>query len=609
MSDYTLKLSANNKTIFLPLATKEIDDAFDDYFEKAGDEYVYNDYAYYLSVIDEKGESSRIDSIFVNNEIIENSSFLSEKKPLDIFRECFGIIKIEAVVNGISYVTQNIRVAMKEESVNKNILNMIDYIYDNCDDYLYEEHKNSKTEAGIITNPIVSIDSKLSLLSEIYDTYVRMLNSLKKSAQTKYISTNKIGDFNELQNVTPNTLNYIVNHPEELQPVNYNSGISINKQYYQPQKTLVKTVGYSHEIYENQVVVGFLKTVIRELEEIKITIENHKKRNTTPYRKDGYIDSAYYIYTRNTKLLNNYLSSIDKSLADIKKLYVEYKKILNVSDLGVISIPRYTNIFRRIMPYNLVFKEIVKWFNCGNYDMSKSDLLLSFVSVSKIYEYFCLLKINHALEKCGYKSISKLPYKYAENRYYRNTIYNNTFEFAKGNINITVYFQPVIYGKINGRDRPNSIGLFRNTTISIKDPTILALLDEREAQQGNYYTPDYLIKISANGITEYYILDAKHSSPNNIKRYQLPYLVFKYLFSISTIARGTSVAGMCILCGKSNNNSSENLYDVAEKLNVSINPQAHICNVTGNDVDNDTDLIEYISSIEDKIVNLLNKSL
>lgn len=98
MSDYTLKLSANNKTIFLPLATKEIDDAFDDYFEKAGDEYVYNDYAYYLSVIDEKGESSRIDSIFVNNEIIENSSFLSEKKPLDIFRECFGIIKIEAVV-------------------------------------------------------------------------------------------------------------------------------------------------------------------------------------------------------------------------------------------------------------------------------------------------------------------------------------------------------------------------------------------------------------------------------------------------------------------------------------------------------------------------------
>ena len=606
MSDYTLKLSANNKTIFLPLATKEIDDAFDDYFEKASDEYVYNDYAYYLSVIDEKGESSRIDSIFVNNEIIENSSFLSEKKPLDIFRECFGIIKIEAVVNGISYVTQNIRVAMKEESVNKNILNMIDYIYDNCDDYLYEEHKNSKTEAGIITNPNVSIDSKLSLLSEIYDTYVRMLNSLKNSAQTKYISINKIGDFNELQNVTPNTLNYIVNHPEELQPVNYNSGISINKQYYQPQKTLVKTVGYSHDIYENQVVVGFLKTVIRELEEIKITIENHKKRNTTPYRKDGYIDSAYFIYTRNTKLLNDYLSSIDKSLADIKKLYMEYKKILNVSDLDVISIPRFTNIFRRIMPYNLIFKEIVKWFNCGNYDMSKSDLLLSFVSVSKIYEYFCLLKINCALKKCGYDYVSGFPHKYTESRYYHNTIYNNTFEFKKDLIDVTVYFQPVIYGKNVKREKTNGIGLFRNTTISIQEPHALAILDERDAQHGNYYTPDYLIKISTDEITNYYILDAKHSHPNNIKRYQLPYLVFKYLFSISALLKGTRVAGMCILCGKTSENSTESIYDIAYDLNESITPDALICNVTGCDVDNDNQIIEYIRKIEKSLYNADN---
>lgn len=606
MSDYTLKLSANNKTTTLPLTAKEIDNAFNDYFDKAGDEYVYNDYAYYLSVIDEKGESPRIDSIFVNNEIIEDSSFLSEKKPLTIFLECFGIIKIEVVVNGISYVTQNIRVAMKEESVNKNILNMIDYIYDNCDDYLYEEHKNSKTESGIATNPNVSIDSKLSLLSEIYDTYVRTFNTLKNSAQTKFISTNKIGDFNELQSITPNTLNYIVNHPEELQPVGYNSGISINKQYYQPQKTLVKTVGYSHDIYENQVVVGFLKTVIRELEEIQITIEKHKKRNTTPYRKDGYIDSAYFIYTRNTKLLNDYLSSIDKSLADIKKLYVEYKKILNVSGLDVISIPRFTNVFRRIMPYNLIFKEIVKWFNCGNYDMSKSDLLLSFVSVSKIYEYFCLLKINCALKKCGYDYVSGFPHKYTESRYYHNTIYNNTFEFTKDQINVTVYYQPVIYGKSLKnikREKLNGIYLFRNTTISIKEPNALALLDEREAQQGNYYTPDYLIKISANNITEYYILDAKHSSPNNIKRYQLPYLVFKYLFSISTIARGTSVAGMCILCGKSNNNSSENLYDVAEELDITINPKAHICSITGNDVNNETDLIQFISCLESDILN------
>lgn len=190
-------------------------------------------------------------------------------------------------------------------------------------------------------------------------------------------------------------------------------------------------------------------------------------------------------------------------------------------------------------------------------------------------------------------------FKYVESRYYRNTVYNNTFEFSKDAINVTVYYQPIIYGKMNNRERPNGIGLFRNTSISITDPTALAMLDEREAKQGSYYTPDYLIKISNNNNTSYHILDAKHSSPNNIKRYQLPYLAFKYLFSISTFPNGENVDSMCIICGKTTHNSSENIYDIAETMDINVHPMAHICNVTGDDIDNDKDLIEYIGKIEE----------
>ena len=599
MSEYTLHLEANNDTQNLPLVLKESDDFFSDYFDKGNSSYVFNDYQYFLYVTDDQDNIIKIDSLYVNNEIIEDNGFLARKKPLAVFLECFGVIKIEVILNGVSYVTQNTHVHMKEGSINTNIKNMIDYIYDNCDKYLYEEHKNSKVETGILPNDKnISIDSKLSLLNEIYDIYLKSYNILKNAAQSKVISIHKIGDFNDLQNITSNTINYIVNHPEELVPVDYNSGISVNKQYYQPSKTLVQSVGYSYDIYENQVIVGFLKTVIRDLKGIKLTVETRKNRNTPSSPKNGYIDSAYYIYTRNTKMLNNYLENIDKILTKFKKLYVEYKKILNVSDFGVVTIPRYTNIFRKIMPYNIIFKKIIKWFNCGNYDMTKSDLLLSFMSISKIYEYFCLLKINRSLEKCGYKLISELSYKYNENRYYHNTTYNNTFEFSKDNISVTVYFQPVIYGKAIERNRPNGIGLFRNTKISITDPNILALLDERGAQQGNYYTPDYLIKITEDDNTKYYILDAKHTNPNNLKRYQLPALTFKYLFSISTFSKGNCVAGMCILCGKAKENTFENLYDVAESYNIPIYPRACICCVTGTDVENDSNLIEYVKRIE-----------
>lgn len=598
MSSFTLHLKNNNDTTILPLIQKESEEPIKDYFDKGNGEYIYNDYPYYLSVTNELGNVVFIDKLFINNEIIEDVAFLSGRRASRVFLECFGVVKIEVIINGESYITHNTRIVMKENAISNNIVNMIDYIYENCDDYLYEEHKHSKTGVGVMPNSNISIDTKLSLLEEIYDVYVKSYHILKHSAQRKLINTNKIGSFNELQSIRQSTINYIVNHPEELQPVNYNSGISVNKQYYEPQKTLVQSVAYSCDIYENQVLVGFLKTIVQELEEIKLSVELHKNQNTSPYRRNGYVDSTYYIYTKNIKMLNSYIEVLNDWLAKIKKLYLDYKRILNVSELNVISIPRYTNIFGRIMPYNIVFEKILKWFNCGNYDLSKSDLLLSFVSISKIYEYFCLIKINRTLEKCGYSLISGFPFKYVENRYYRNTVYNNTFEFSKDAINVTVYYQPIIYGKTNNRERPNGIGLFRNTSISITNPTALALLDEREAKRGSYYTPDYLIKISHNNNTSYHILDAKHSRPDKIEREQLPYLAFKYLFSISTLQKGNSVDSMCIICGKATENSSEDLYDVAESMNIQVSPMAQICNVTGNDVDNDSDLIEYIEKIE-----------
>lgn len=598
MSKYILHLKTQNYTKKIPLSLKGKDDLFNDYLDKGTSEYVHNDYAYSLSVTDEEDKIVHFDRVFVNNEIIDDQKIITGNRASCIFLECFGLVKIEIIIEDVSYVTPNIKVVMKEEAINRSIINMIDYIYDNCDDYLYEEHKNSKSVTGVNPNNNISIDTKLSMLNDIYDVYVKGYGILKYSAQAKLENITRVGDFNELQSVVSNTIDYIVNHPEELEPVDYNSGITVNKQHYQPRKTLVQSVTYSFDIYENQVVVGFLRTVVRDLNELKELVERHKKRNITPYKRDGYVDSSYYIYTRNIKMLNTYLDRIDESVTRFQKLFFEYKKILNVTDYEVISQPKYTNIFRRIMPYNIIFENISKWFNCGNYDLAKSDLLLSFVSISKIYEYFCLLKINRSLIDCGYSMIQGYPYKYPENKYYRNTLYNNTFEFLKNDISVTVYYQPIIYGKISGRDRTNGIGLFRTTSISIKEPSILAIIDDNEPQRGNCYVPDYLIKISKNNHTNYYILDAKHSSVNNIERYQLPYLIFKYLFSISTFPQGKSINGMCILCGKAKSNDSKNLYDIANELSVCLSPQATICQVAGNDVNNNNSLIEYVKQLE-----------
>lgn len=598
MSQYTLHLkNINNSGLDLPLEIKKDDDILYDYQEKVSDIYIHNDHQYTISVTNESYEMIPIEYLFVNNEIVDDRNFLKGLKPSFLFLECFGIVKLEVIVEGRSYITQNLKIIMREESFSKELRNMIDYIYDNCDNYLYEEHKYSKTSVGINQNNNVSIDSKLSLLNNIYDVYIKSYNFLKFSAQRKLINVDKIGTFNDLQSIKPDTIRYIANHPEELQPVNYNSGIILNKQYYQPQKTLINSISYSSDIYENQIIVGFLKTIVNDLKNIKSTIEMHRQQLKKPYSKDGYIDSTYYIFTRNNKMLDEYLESIDQSVQKFQKMFLEYKNILKVKDVTVIGVPNFTNIFRKLNPYNTIYQEISKWFNCGNYDMTKSELLLSFITVSKIYEYYCLLKINKSIENCGYASLSSYSFKYEENKYYKNTNYNNTFVFAKEDYKLTLYFQPVINGE--NRKKTNAINLFRNTKISITYPhEYKNFIETKDPKHATWYTPDYLIKISHNNITNYYILDAKYSHPNKVVSLQLPYLVYKYLFSISSISNGESVSGLCLLCGKTQQNSYENIYDIAEKMKVTISPKAIVCSLTGTHTEDNTSLISYINEIE-----------
>ena len=81
--------------------------------------------------------------------------------------------------------------------------------------------------------------------------------------------------------------------------------------------------------------------------------------------------------------------------------------------------------------------------------------------------------------------------------------------------------------------------------------------------------------------------------------------MFKYLFSISTFKTGKSVDSMCIFCGKDSEDSSEDLCDFANNMNIQIVPMTNLITVTGNDVDNDKELMQYIEKIE-KLVTKIN---
>ena len=575
MDTITLKLTPKyHEEIELILKTDKESDYFD---IPNGKEVVYNDniYSFLLS-----GATSMPSKVYINDEAYDTEfcgggaegirfSLKGCDRP---FLQSFGAIKIEMWLDGKQYYSKSIAVLVLDSEINNGVVNMIEYIYDNCEDYLYEEHKHSSIMSGIKVNQTISLEAKIAFLEKTVEIYKKSYQYLKTNPYCKLERTEAVDSFDKLQSVSQKTIQYITNNIDELAVVNYDTGIRYNNQYYQPNRVLVERNSYSYDVYENRIIIGFLKTLASEINlMIKSLLEKTYLKSKTSAH-DGYIDSMYQIFSRSIKRINGYIESLKSLQNKYQQLYYFYTKLFSISADTVRTLPVFTPVFRSINAYRQVYTVINKWFSVGNYDLGKDELLLSFISTSKIYEYYCLIKmLHHITENTEYALIeSKRISYYVNNSYYENTKYNNTFILNNGATKLTLYFQPVIYS--DGRAF-NGLYLFRNTSSSAK---------KDNNNRGKTYTPDYILKIENNDKANYIIIDAKFSTPDNIRSYQLQELVYKYLFSISTLNEKDQIKGLYILCGKKLGNDVEDIiHDLAQRLGHNVTPFADILVMNG----------------------------
>lgn len=602
-----LLCSGQHGNINISLHLKTDDDYYDTSIEK---EMVYNDdsYTFFIS------ETSVFpNKFYINDEAYNIETLGSDENGINFkladcqydmpFLHCFGAVKIEVETNDQIFISKSISVLVSSNYINSGVMNMVDYIYENCENYLYEEHRFSSVSTGVKDNKIISLEAKIKILKEVLDTYKQAYQYLKVNPYSKLKKQLKVDSFEKLQSISSDTINYIAQHADELIPVNYNTGIKYNKQFYQPGKTLIEQNVYSFDTYENHVIIGFLHTIIIEISDY---IQSVQKRLYIPNKPipAGYENSMYKIFSANHKKLKESIDELNILKNEFQQLNYHYTKLFGISGAIVKSIPKFTPVFKAIGVYRQIYQAIYDWFTCGNYDLRKDDLLLSFISTSKIYEFYCLLKMLCYLDKQDELKFSNAQrYEYAvkstKGGFDNNTKYNNTFIFEKKNEKdrkITIYFQPFIYSNDFGI---NDIKLYRNTTFDLKDGK------NRPGKLNSHdfvYTPDYIIKFENNNFTNYLIMDAKFSNPKTIRKNQMQELVFKYLFSLGTLKENDNILGLYIMCGKtSENDDTDIIHDVADKINRSVQPFAEIVIMNGTDTNN----YKIPAIIYDKIRSLM----
>ncbi len=521
-------------------------------------------------------------------------TFLDTSFGAQIFTECYGFVQLTIIyndINGNQFLcdTEYIHVMVRKGRQNDSVRRITEYVYTQSADLLYGKSLPRET-AGLRDNTHKTLESRILLLERIAVVFEENYRYFKTNCRFKTVPREHVDHFEKLQYVSSNTLHYIAQHPEELQPVHHSTGINIGRTFYQPNKTLITDSVKSVDIYENRVILGFLihlNSEIKRIEQELISITSNVQQQA--FEDGDYIASSYFIYA-------NTISSLKIILADIRRLRTKYEHLLFSysaifsikSASAIISLPRFTHLFKSIQQYHQIYQCAISWFSMGAFSLSEENFMLSFIKMSTLYEVYVLAKIMAFFKSTGYELLNahKIQYPVSPSSRFRNAHCNNLYVFKKDAGMVTLYYQPVIYSTDMGS--LSGIGLYRNNAISFPDVDAGSIMQRRTQANNPMYTPDFLLKYETEGVTgaKYLISDAKFSTVKNVRTHQVAKLAYKYLFSISPISNADTIIGLCIFNGQSDTETdkSHNIYDF--ELANPISPKAEIVTLTENSTEN-----------------------
>lgn len=537
----------------------------------ATDICVFSDLSYEFTLSYRETSSVRDIDVYINDvhepSVYNNGRILFPNKSTSdrrIFMDCYGFVEITLVIHDTDdtehqYSTEYIPVLVRRGELNNAVKAMASYVYSKQESLLLNGEPRAKNAANLKESGYQNLSAQIILAEEIATVYESSYGYFKANSRFTIEKVSKITRFERLQYVTPATVQFIATHPEELQQINTSSGIRISNRVYQPERTLSLQNERSYDIYENRVVLGFIRKMIDSVNELYANCCSLLQQ--IPSNEDystEYIYSSFFMFTETRKMLENGLVRLKNLHVKFAHLWTMYSSAFRIQPEAMLSEPRPSHIFMSVPQYNRIFVQIHKWFWFGIYDFAKERFMLSFIKISSLYEGYLLAKMISYFQDRGYtlENVKRCAYPTRRGWKYKNTNCSNTFIFKNDHHKLTLYYQPVVYD--TDESSVNGIGLIRNNSI----PVFTGDNDDNRAG-GHYYSPDYLIKVENSSTVRYLILDAKFSDFVCVRRHHVKDLAFKYLFSMSPIRSTESIAGLCLVYGKCD--ASEQMQSAYDK--------------------------------------------
>lgn len=447
--------------------------------------------------------------------------FESEKGP--VFSGCFDLTEISVFIaedeeNAKAYYTDYLRVANKKQTTGQ-IVAMLNEIEEALPDFLEVCFSKSYKRSGLRRNNIGSIWHTFEILDEIikiYDeNYGFFLNHKKASVEP----VSAIVDLRDMRGIDHESLRWITSNPDCLIKTDKNSAVRINDENFIPTRIKTFIPQYSFDLYENRMVLGFLATLIENITERVAGYQKHAAElEKIPDVISGQIPDTHeltgtcvFIYYKGV------INRFEERRKKLQKLFEKYKRAIGCEPEILRSTPLLTNTFKQVYHYRLCYECMLKWFKQNDYSLDHLDYLFKLKTLSRIFEYYCLIKFQSAVAMCGYtlKSAARVVYEQDDEE---EEEINNQYIFDGDYYEVTLFYEPSIWV-----DRISEGLNLYSTGYNFS-----------KGLWNKKWTPDFVIKIKSDTDEYYYIIDAKYSDYENVKKIYIPELVLKYSAQIAS---------------------------------------------------------------------------
>lgn len=501
---------------------------------------------------------NELQSVVNNNHIY----MLTASSEAEIFFSCYGFTSLELKLHSAQkteeYITEPVSIMVKDNYIGNSLRRMYSYVEQHEPEFI-RRYDNQLSAYGIDT-----YNSKIRVAEKTLKVYKDCYGYFRENARYKIHQEEIVDRAERMQHINASTVRYAVTHPEYLHPSNTVVGIPVGDKYYIPRKVLTSRNVITQNIYENQMVVSFLTTLMKGVSDIETKIHKLTENvNALTTGIDGYINSAIRLYGRTQEDLRSIEEKCRNIQKELRAVYMGYRTTFDGVDYVTIEqAVKMTPIFMTVPQYNMIFNNINEWLYYGTSREGTSDdgVLLTTFRSSGLYEEYVLSRLLvYFKEKAEYIGRTLVRYQHYDEFSDLGTDHSNVFLFKTEKANITVFFQPII-GKPSEGD---NIGIYRSVSWTF---------DFGSRSNESYYSPDYVVKIDAFGMSKFIILDAKFSKNTTVKKQYLMNLIYKYLFSVETTNVQNEIAGMGILFGRTfANDEYENIHD-REIIDAPVHP-------------------------------------